>query len=477
MTALRSFPVSFAVAGRPVLVIGDGERALRKLRLLVRTQARLVLHAAAPIAELAEFAAAHAVTLRSDPPALAARDEAALAFIALDDAAQEAALAACARAAGIPVNVVDRPALSDFAVPAIVERAPLAVAISTDGASPVVAQRLRARIEQLLSPGIGRVAELAGALRAAAARHLPDPARRRRFWSALTDGPAADAATRGDRVAARRLAIRALHAAARDDGARDAPGKVYLVGAGPGSPDLLTLRAQRLLQDADVIVHDALVPDDVVAMGRRDARRIAVGKRKGRHSAAQHEIDSLLVELARTGQTVVRLKSGDPSVFARAGEEIAALRAAGIDYEIVPGITAACAAAADIGAPLTLRGVASSLVVATGHGASSDPLDWRHVAATSATVALYMGASVADRVATHAIAAGLPATTPFVAVENAGRPERRILAGTLAELPALAERRDLDGPVVILVGAAFAQMVAGENAEPFGVVPARRHVA
>src|SRR5690606_27931736 len=225
-------------------------------------------------------------------------------------------------------------------------------------------------------------------------------------------------------------------------------GVVWLIGAGPGSADLLTLRAQRLLLEADVIVHDGLVPQEVVDMGRRDAERIAVGKAKGRHSVSQSEIDALIVRLARKGKRVARLKAGDPLVFGRAGEELAALKAAGIRAEVVPGVTAALAAAADAQASLTLRGVASSLTFATGHGAEGgEPAGWPAIAAVGGTVAVYMGRTVAQETQARFLAAGVPPDTPVVAVENAGRVSRRLLAGTLADLPALSARTDVDGPV------------------------------
>jgi uroporphyrin-III C-methyltransferase/precorrin-2 dehydrogenase/sirohydrochlorin ferrochelatase len=469
MARFRYFPVSYDVAGRTVLVVGDGEQALQKLRLLVRTQARLVLCSDAPDAALNRFAGENAITLTAGEPTATQLGTAALMVVATGDAARDARLAALARAARVPVNVVDRPHLCDFATPALVDRAPLSIAIATDGAAPVLAQLVRARIEALLPPGLGRLAALAESLRATVLERLPDGAARRRFWSAVFGGRAAAAALAGEDARARVIALKML----AGDAERETPsGKVFLVGAGPGAEDLLTLRAHRLLIEADVIVHDALVPDAVVAMGRRDATRIAVGKRKGHHSVPQAEIDALLVRLAREGRRVVRLKAGDPMVFGRAGEEIAALRAAGIDHEIVPGVTASLAAAADAGIPLTLRGVASHLVLTTAHGADGAvPSDWAAIAAAGGTVAVHMGRTVADRMAAQLLAAGLPAATPVVAVENAGRPDRRVFGGPLAALSGLAARDDVAGPVLILIGAAVAH---GElaGAEPFHRVAA-----
>ncbi len=453
MSRLRYFPISCHVADRLVVIAGDGAQALQKLRLLVRSQARIVLYAPAPEPDLRAFAIEHGVEHVTAEPDGACLSGAALLFVATGDEAIDTRLSTLARSMRVLVNVVDRPALSDFAVPAIVDRAPVAIAISTDGFAPVLAQHVRALIEALLSPNFGRLGELAAALRAAVTARLPELAARRRFWETLFTGRAADLALAGQLDQATALARADL---AKPQPARQA-GKLFLVGAGPGAQDLLTLRAQRLLQSADVIVHDALVPDELIATARRDADRICVGKLKGRHSIAQWQINEILVRLVASGKRVVRLKAGDPMVFGRAGEEIAALRAAKLSYEIVPGVTAAFAAAADTAIALTLRGVAAHLIMSTGHGADgSEPAGWESIAAAGGTVALYMGRSVADRIVARLLAAGLDASTPVVAVENAGRRERRVLAGTLAELPALARRPDITGPVIILLGPAVA---------------------
>jgi uroporphyrin-III C-methyltransferase/precorrin-2 dehydrogenase/sirohydrochlorin ferrochelatase len=454
MARLSALPVSYAIAGRRVLLAGDGERILQKARFLLRSAAAPALFAPDPAPELRDFAGNAGWDLAARMPGAEDLAGCALAFVGSDDPMLESAVAALARAARVPVNVVDRPDLSDFAVPAIVLRPPIAIAISTDGAAPVLAQRIRAAIERLLPPGLGHVAELAATLRATVRAQLPASRARRDFWAGLFDGEAAAAALAGDTARARRLAMRAL------DTATAAPpaGKVYLVGAGPGASDLLTLRAQRLLQDADVVVHDDLVPEEVLDMARRDARRIAVGKRKGRDSAKQTHINALLVDLAQDGLRVVRLKSGDPAIFGRAGEELDALRAAGITAELVPGVTAACAAAADLGMSLTRRGTSSQLIFVTGHDArGATPEGWEAQVAAGATAALYMGRSVADRVTARLREAGASLDLPAIAIENAGRVGRRVLAGTLGELAALAARTDLDGPVLVLVGAALAE--------------------
>jgi uroporphyrin-III C-methyltransferase/precorrin-2 dehydrogenase/sirohydrochlorin ferrochelatase len=266
------------------------------------------------------------------------------------------------------------------------------------------------------------------------------------------------------------------YAAAAELLARNTPaqGHIALVGAGPGAEDLLTLRAQRHLMEADVIMYDALVPEAVVAMGRRDAERLPVGKRKGCHSKSQDEINALLVRLGREGKRVVRLKSGDPLVFGRAGEEMQALRDAGISYEVVPGVTAAFAAAADFELPLTLRGVTSSMVFTTGHDLKGGTLpDWAKLAISGATVAVYMGRSVAADVAARLIEAGLSPDTAVAVVENASLAERRLFHGTIADLPSLQDRDELTGPVMTLIGDA----VAGANFARSTPLAARNRVA
>lgn len=453
---LNAFPIFMRVEGGAVVIVGDGEEALAKTRLLSQSSATLRIVSTEPEPALLDWIAAHgAEHIRASyvPEHL---DGAVLVFAATGDEAQDRRVSRDARAAGIPVNAVDRPDLCDFYTPAIVNRAPLAVAIGTEGAGPVLAQIVRARIDRLLSPSLGSLAVLATSFREAAERILPKGNVRRAFWNEFFSGAPARALEAGGVTPARRAATELL--------ARStiAEGHIALVGAGPGAEDLITLRAQRLLMEADAIVYDALVPEAVVAMGRRDAERLPVGKRKGCHSKSQAEINALLVELGREGKRVVRLKSGDPLVFGRAGEEMAALRDAGISYEVVPGVTAAFAAAADFELPLTLRGVASSLIFTTGHDLAGDVLpDWARLAISGATIAVYMGRTVAASVAARLMEAGLPAETTVAVIENASRSGRKLLHGTLKDLPDLQYREELDGPVMVIIGDA----VAGANFE------------
>ncbi|MCX7305797.1 MAG: siroheme synthase CysG [Hyphomicrobiales bacterium] len=467
-TKLNAFPIFMRVAGEAVVIVGDGEEALAKARLLGQSSATLRIVAPAPEPDLRDWMREHGATHVAEAYDAAHLAGAVLVFAATADEALDRKISDDARAAGIPVNAVDRPELCDFFTPALVNRAPLAVAIGTEGAGPVLAQMVRARIDRLLSPSLGPLAQLANSLRDAAERVVPRGSARRRFWNEFFTGAPARAIEAGDALAARRAATQLMtHAAA-------VHGHIALVGAGPGAEDLLTLRAQRLLMEADVIVFDALVPEAVVAMGRRDAERLPVGKRKGCHSKSQAEINALLVALGRDGKRVVRLKSGDPLVFGRAGEEMAALRDARIPYEVVPGVTAAFAAAADLELPLTLRGVSSSIVFTTGHDLKGATLpDWAKLAISGATVAVYMGRSVAADVASRLIAAGLSPDTAVAVVENASLTGRRRFHGTLADLPSLEDRTDLTGPVMTIIGDA----VAGANLERSRPLATQRLVA
>ncbi|MDO5896015.1 siroheme synthase CysG [Agrobacterium sp. Azo12] len=456
---LSTFPAFFKVEGKCVAVFGNGDEAFAKVRLLLNTNAGIIAYADQPEADYAGFLREHEgrgvqhVAQAFVPDVLAG---ASLVFAATGDGAQDRAIVDAARAARIPANAVDQPDYCDFFTPALVSRAPVAIAIGTEGAGPVLAQMIRARIDQMLSPSLGALARLAVEYRDAAEKLVPKGALRRSFWRQFFSGAVADAVAVNDGASARSEANRLLNTAG------NTKGYVWLVGAGPGAEDLLTLRAQRVLMEADVIVYDALVPQAVVDMGRRDAERLSVGKRKGCHSKSQDEINKLLVQLGLEGKRVVRLKSGDPLVYGRAAEEMAALREAGISYQIVPGITSAFAAAADFELPLTLRGVASSLIFTTGHDLTGDVLpDWASLAVSGATVAVYMGRTVAASVATRLMNAGLAAETTVAVIENASRSDKRLLHGTLNDLPDLEFRDELTGPVMVIIGEA----VAGANFE------------
>jgi len=434
---MKHLPLFFDLRGRRVVVVGEGGMADRRAALAASAGALVSRETYAPFTF----------------------DGATAAFVATGDADSDAAAAGAARAAGVPVNVADRPALCDFIMPAIVERDDVVVAVSTGGTSPTLAQAVRARIEAALPERLGALACLASEFRAQVRALIVDPAQRRAFWRGLTSGPAAALALAGDTQGARRAALRQLNDA-RNVQHTPRLGIAHIVGAGPGDPELLTLRAARLLQEADVILHDDLVPPAILARARRDAELVSVGKRKGRHSWRQEEIDAELVRRVRAGQTVVRLKAGDPFVFGRGGEEVDALRAAGLLVSVVPGITAAIGCAASVGIPLTHRKLASAVTFVSGHTAKDAPgAAWAALAAQGHTLAIYMGASEAASVRDRLLAAGTAPDTPVALIENGTRPDERVTKGRLADLARLAAghvARSDAGPSLIIVGAVAA---------------------
>ncbi|HEX9770677.1 MAG TPA: siroheme synthase CysG, partial [Kiloniellales bacterium] len=324
------------------------------------------------------------------------------------------------------------------------------IGISTGGTAPVLARRIRGAIETLLPSRLGRLARFAESFRSAVAAFISDGRARRDFWDGFFDGPVARAVLAGDERAAREAMLSFVN---RRGSPGASEGSVAIVGAGPGDPDLLTLKALAALQSADVVVYDRLVGPEILDRARRDAERIYVGKAKGDHAAGQAEINALLLDHARAGKRVVRLKGGDPFVFGRGGEEVEFLRGHGIAVELVPGITAATASAAAAGIPLTHRGLASAVTLVTGHGAEGEPeVDWAALAGSHHTVAIYMGLTTAGRVAERLIAAGRAPGTPVAVVSRATLPDQRIETGRLGELERLVRDRAIEGPALILIG-------------------------
>lgn len=445
MGELKTFPVSYKVEGKRIVIVGGGEEALNKARLAIKTTASVVIISSHVEIDFSELP----VTVLARPFVAGDLIDAALVFVADHGSDGEAAKLA-ARSRGIPLNVVDVPAECDFYTPSIIDRAPLTIAVATEGDAPVLARLIRSRIEAALSPNLGALAALAGAMREKVGALLSGP-RARRYYEELVTSPDVEIALLRGQGAEAADTLLAQHGAG-EAGA----GVVWLIGAGPGSEDLLTLRAQRLLQEADVIVHDQLVPTAVVDMGRRDAERILVGKQKGHHSFTQAEINGLIVRLAAAGKRVARLKGGDPMIFGRAGEEIDALRANGLAYHVVPGVTAALAAAADTATPVTLRKVSTGFVLATAHGANSEELKhWAALASAGLTLALYMGKSVAGPTAARLIAEGASPSIPVGVVVRAGRKDRKLYRGTLGALASGTVELE-DGPAIIFVGEAIA---------------------
>ncbi len=443
-------PICMRLAGQPVLVVGGGAVAARKVDLLLRAGARVTVVAPRLERELAERHERGALRHHARP--FQAPDVAGMALVvaATDEAAVNAAVSRAARARGIPVNVVDDPEASSFVMPAIVDRSPILVAVTSGGRAPVLARLLRARLEAWIPAGYGRLARLAGRFRALVQQRLPSLAARRRFWEDVFEGPIAEQALAGDEAGAEAAMTRLLTAAAQ---APAPQGEVYLVGAGPGDPDLLTFRALRLMQKADVVLYDRLVAPAILDRVRRDAERIYVGKRRAHHALRQEEINDLLIELARAGKRVLRLKGGDPFLFGRGGEEIERLAAAGIPFQVVPGITAASGCAAYAGIPLTHRDYAQSVAFVTGHTQDGAvDLDWPALARPQQTVVFYMGLANAEAISRQLVAHGRAPQTPVAVVSQGTTPAQRVWTTTLAELPRLVAEAGVRAPSLIIVG-------------------------
>ena len=445
---MKRFPAYIDLRGRSVMIIGGGEDALRKARLAVAAGARVTAiwpeHANALRVELQEAAA-----LLPRMPVEADFDGVALVFIALGDTDPAEHWGRMARRAGALVNVVDQPGLCDFTTPSIIDRGRLTVAISTDGAGPVFARALRSKIEAMLPARADALLDFAQRYRSAVKTKIADEDRRA-FWEGFFDGPIAAQVLAGDE----RGAHEAMLAILNGDAGVKREGVVHIVGAGPGDPELLTLKAFRLIQSAGVILYDRLVSNEILALARRDAERHYVGKAKSNHSVPQGEIEDQMVAFAREGKIVVRLKGGDPFIFGRGGEELESVRAAGIAAYVTPGITAAIGCAASAGMALTHRDYAQAVTFVTGHAkGDSDPdLDWAALAALKNTLVVYMGVSKADVIADNLVSNGRAAATPVAVIENATRDNELIIKGTLGELPALIETGGVKGPALLVIG-------------------------
>jgi uroporphyrin-III C-methyltransferase / precorrin-2 dehydrogenase / sirohydrochlorin ferrochelatase len=463
MEALARLPVFFALAGKRAVVAGGGAAAAWKIDLLAAAGAHVDVYAAEPSDEVVTAGEAADVTLHRRAIADADFAGAALAIGAFEDEALAAGFSARARAAGVPVNVVDRPALSDFSFGTIFNRSPLVVGISTDGAAPVFAQAIRAKIEAMIPRGFARWAEAARRWRDSVKSSGLTFGGRRRFWQLFTSHAVANP---GNEPGTQDFD--ALLGAARREGEAVDHGSVTLVGAGPGDPELLTLRAVRALQSADVILFDALVSPGVLDFARREAKRMLVGKAGYGPACKQDEINRLMITLARAGKRVVRLKGGDPMIFGRGGEELAACRAAGLAVEVVPGITAAQGAASRLGVSLTHRSAARRLQYVTGHGSDGRlprDIDWSSIADPTATTVVYMPARTLAELVAAGIANGLDPATPAVAIVKATRPGEAVVAAQIGELPARIAELPA-GPVLVMIGRVFADIEAVAEQRP-----------
>jgi uroporphyrin-III C-methyltransferase/precorrin-2 dehydrogenase/sirohydrochlorin ferrochelatase len=448
---MNLLPIFLDLKGKRVAVIGDGPVACRRAETLLSAGAQVTAYAAAPDPEWAALALAPGFTLTRRTALAADLSGCVVCIVATGDAEADATTRELAKSAGALVNVAARPDLCDFTLPAIIDRDPLVIAISTGGASPILGRRLRARLETLIPAGYGRLAEFARAARARVAEKLTDPRERQRFWERTFDGPAAEAAMSGNAP----RALERLNAELADftAGATAARGEVYLVGAGPGDPELLTFRALRLMQQADVVLYDRLVDPAILDLVRREAERIYVGKRPNNHAAPQSEISQMLVEHAKQGKRVLRLKGGDPFVFGRGGEEIETLAEHGVPFQVCPGITAAIGCSAYSGIPLTHRDHSQACIFVTAHDREGPATrDWTALIRPGQTVAIYMGLGHIEEMTDRMVAQGVDPTTPAAIVDNGARPNQRVVVSDVAGLARAAREAALRGPTIIIVG-------------------------
>lgn len=443
---MKLFPAFFLMEKAHIVVFGGGEEALRKIRLVAKTPARLSVVTNEPSAALlAEF---------PDRFDLLATDQAeqviagaTFSIIALDNDEEANWAINLAKSHGVSVNAVDRPQDCDFTVPSILERGELVAAVGSGGAAPVLAKSVRAKLETLLPSRMAELSRFAKALRPAVYEALDTFEARRQFWEAALNGVVAERVLEGDEEGALTLAHEML-AGGKPDGV------VHIVGAGPGDPELLTVKALRIIQNADIVYYDRLISDEIMDLVRRDARRVAVGKCKGNHLVPQSHIQDLLIASAREGLRVVRLKGGDPFIFGRGGEELAALQAANVDAFTVPGISSALGCAASAGVPLTHRDHAQSLTFVTGHAKSGGvpDVDWEMLSRPGQTVVIFMGVGTSSQITARLIEAGQAPDIPVAIIENGTRANEKRLFGTLSELPDLIKSGGIVGPALLIIG-------------------------
>jgi uroporphyrin-III C-methyltransferase/precorrin-2 dehydrogenase/sirohydrochlorin ferrochelatase len=445
---MEFLPLFHNLRGARVLVVGGGEIALRKSRLLADSGA--VLRVVAPeigaeVRELIERSGGEQILRGYTESDL---NGCVLIIAATDDEPLNAQVSADARQRGVPVNVVDAPALCSVIFPAIVDRSPLVIAVSSGGDAPVLARLIRAKLETWIPPTYGHLAGLAARFRHQVKGLFPNVQQRRAFWEDVFQGPIADRQLAGQGAEAERLLQAKI-----DGDAPAATGEVYLVGAGPGDPDLLTFRALRLMQQADVVLYDRLVAPAILDLCRRDADRVYVGKQRADHALPQDQINKQLVDLARQGKRVVRLKGGDPFIFGRGGEEIEELAAHGIPFQVVPGITAASGCAAYAGIPLTHRDHAQSVRFVTGHlKNNTTDLPWKDLVSPSQTLVFYMGLIGLPIICDELIKHGRSADTPAALIQQGTTVNQRVFTGTLANLPQLVAEHEVHAPTLVIVG-------------------------
>lgn len=443
-------PAFLRITDQPCLVVGGGAVAQRKAELLLQAGGRVTVLAPEIGPELEEWRQSGRVTIRRKRFAVDDVCDFTLVVSATNDTAVNTAVAAAARQHRIPVNVVDSSELSTFIVPAIVDRSPIIAAVSSGGTSPVLARLLRSHIESTVPAAYGQLAQLAKRFRRRVQHELETITQRRRFWEKTLQGAVAELVFAGREQEAEAKMEHMLRAEASS---QTTTGEVYLVGAGPGDPDLLTFRALHLMQQADTVVYDRLVSPQVLALVRRDAEKIYAGKARNEHAIPQEKINHLLARLAKSGKRVVRLKGGDPFIFGRGGEEIETLLEHGVPFQIVPGITAASGCASYAGIPLTHRDHAQSCLFVTGHlkGGSID-LNWKQLTAPNQTLVIYMGLLGLEQLCRQLILHGSSPNLPAALIEQGTTPKQRVITGTLSTLPKRVATEDVKAPTLIIVG-------------------------
>lgn len=448
---MRLFPAFFYTDNAHITVFGGGEEARRKVRLLAKTTAHITVVIDSEIEPGFAEEFAGRITIAPRDMAGQALDRSKFAIIACRTKDNCDQSIEWAREYGIPINVVDQPDACDFTVPSILERGEIVAAVGSGGAAPVLAKRVRTSLESLMPQNMGPLSELARDFRPRVYQVLDDGRKRRQFWEAALNGAPAELALEG-RFDDALLAMEELLQDVASP--KNHLGTVHIVGAGPGDPELLTLKAFRLIQNADIVFHDRLVSDEIMDLVRRDATRVSVGKSKANHTVPQSEIHELMIKAAEEGQRVVRLKGGDPFIFGRGGEEVEALREAGIEASVVPGISSALGCAASAGLPLTHRDHAQTLTFVTGHAKSGEvpDLDWQALAKPAQTVVVFMGVGTSQVISEKLIQAGRATSTPVAVIENGTRENEIKVFGTLAELPQLITRAGIKGPALLVIG-------------------------
>ena len=445
---MQYFPIFLDTTELNCLVVGAGEVAARKIELLLKTKAKISV--VAPWACDTVLRLVEQGKIHFDNRAYETNDlnDKNLVFVATDDSALNAQIHAAAKSWNILVNVVDNIPLCQFITPSIVDRSPIVIAISSGGVAPVLLRYLRQKLESLIPQNISLLGQFSEKYRELVKQKLSSVTARRFFWEDVLDGDIAEDVLTGNHQQADRKLLAKLES---DDAQHK--GEVYLVGAGPGDPDLLTFRALRLMQKADVVVYDRLVSPEILELVRRDAEKIYVGKAKSNHTVPQEDINELLANLALSGKRVVRLKGGDPFIFGRGGEEIETLVERGVSFQVVPGITAASGAASYAGIPLTHRDHAKSVVFATGHLRDNTiNLNWQGLAQPDQTIVFYMGLTGLAIICEKLVEHGLPLSTPVAMVQNATTQQQKVVTGTFADIQAKAEAAGIEPPALIIVG-------------------------